>query len=407
MNGIHVMKDTELGGIEREYAEVKRKANVGERIRVFGHCAEEANGVFTVENTDDTYGAGYAGYTVNGANGYGTPFFGGKAYVVIEPTDVMCINGVRYRLVERKVAVGERVIVVNADNDAEDYGSYKNGHVAEVLEIRHDDHFVGEYVMLTSSDGRAFRLYASEYRVLEPVESAAPAPASPDVLGLIANLSVRLTAAEREIAELKRKDAPTTDTARQIAEGIAKLSGATRKKPSRDEIIERAKADVTELKRTYRHVPFSDTSFWPQVDGEKTETEWIPMQRVEFVINREKRTVVALIRYLDGGEIYARGIAKCAPGDVFNTHIGRAIALRRALGLDIPDEYVNSPAPTDVKAGDIIEYDGWIQNGRKVTKKLRIADDSLIIGVTVHSDSIAAKKGRVIDDSREETEVSV
>ncbi|GIQ63682.1 hypothetical protein PACILC2_22500 [Paenibacillus cisolokensis] len=74
---------------------------------------------------------------------------------------------------------------------------------------------------------------------------------------------------------------------------------------------------------------------------------------VKFVVNREKRTVVALRYYC--GVVDNRGIAKCAPGDVFNTHIGRAISLRRALGLTVPDEYLNAPQPTEPRVGDIVE----------------------------------------------------
>ncbi|MEI5905614.1 hypothetical protein WAK64_00860 [Bacillus spongiae] len=55
---------------------------------------------------------------------------------------------------------------------------------------------------------------------------------------------------------------------------------------------------------------------------------------VEFIVNIEKRTVVALYRetYLfpDRRIIRGRGIAKCDPNDCFNVHLGKAIALRRA-----------------------------------------------------------------------------
>src|SRR5699024_6527622 len=75
----------------------------------------------------------------------------------------------------------------------------------------------------------------------------------------------------------------------------------------------------------------------------------------EFVVNKEKRTVVALLRGWGSGTIVKRGIAKCAPKDCFNVHIGKAIALRRALGLEVPDEYLNAPQPTEVREGDIVE----------------------------------------------------
>jgi hypothetical protein len=109
---------------------------------------------------------------------------------------------------------------------------------------------------------------------------------------------------------------------------------------TRDDIIEMAKRDVAELKDSY--------------DGRYYLID-IYRCYADFKINREKRTVVALLRGARSKKVYARGIAKCHPDDCFNAHIGRAIALRRALGLEVPDEYLNAPQPTEVRVGDIVE----------------------------------------------------
>jgi hypothetical protein len=104
----------------------------------------------------------------------------------------------------------------------------------------------------------------------------------------------------------------------------------------RDEIVEKAKADIERL---------------------------LSSQRVKssFVINKEKRTIVALVpdafRYPI--KIRSRGIAKCDPTDCFNVHIGKAIALRRALGLEVPTEYLNAPQPTEVRVGDVVHKSWW------------------------------------------------
>ncbi|WP_158642184.1 hypothetical protein [Brevibacillus laterosporus] len=119
---------------------------------------------------------------------------------------------------------------------------------------------------------------------------------------------------------------------------------------SRDEVVERAKADVVELR--------SDTSKVrnPHLRGRGD----IYIRNglgltADFIVNREKRTVVCLLR---GGvtpeRIYGRGIAKCSPDDCFNAHIGKAIALRRALGLDVPSDYLNAPQPTEARVGDVV-----------------------------------------------------
>jgi len=150
----------------------------------------------------------------------------------------------------------------------------------------------------------------------------------------------------------------------------------------RDEIVERAKRDVAEL------------------------VEDMPMSYiynfVDFVVNRDKRTVVALLRIFKQGEVHARGIAKCHPDDCFNIHIGKAIALRRALKIEVPDEYLNAPQPTEVRVGDVVE----MQFVSFFTKKL-VTDKINPINeceTTIESATkyFAEGMAKVIDDSREE-----
>ncbi|KUP31121.1 hypothetical protein AU387_15800 [Bacillus halotolerans] len=154
----------------------------------------------------------------------------------------------------------------------------------------------------------------------------------------------------------------------------------------RDEIVEIARADVEKL-----------TNYG---DGVRYETDmWsFAMCDVEFVINRDKRTVVTLLRGVRTGFVYAKGIAKAAPSDCFNVHIGKAIALRRALGLAVPDEYLNAPQPTEVRVGDVVE-------GHAVKDTaLVISDDAWppISGVWVPLKYARQYEFRIIDDSREE-----
>lgn len=152
----------------------------------------------------------------------------------------------------------------------------------------------------------------------------------------------------------------------------------------RDKIVERAKQDIIELQKRM----MSDVS---PSEGNRWFREFKTV--VDFVVNREKRTVVALLKLDAIGEnahdIVSRGIAKCHPNDCFNVHIGKAIALRRALGLEVPDEYLNAPQPTEVKRGDIVylrhvnEYitakDGWLLDGLNVQLRyndVKVIDDS-------------------------------
>ncbi|PAK29585.1 hypothetical protein CJ467_14400 [Bacillus velezensis] len=155
----------------------------------------------------------------------------------------------------------------------------------------------------------------------------------------------------------------------------------------RDEIVEQAKADVEKLSNYGDGVRY------------ETGTGSFATCNVEFVVNRDKRTVVALLKGVRTGKVYAKGIAKAAPDDCFNVHIGRAIALRRALGLAVPDEYLNAPQPTEVRVGD------FISDVSGVNKALVIEDDSWppFSGGSVIYLKDARKYGwRTIDDSREE-----
>ena len=99
--------------------------------------------------------------------------------------------------------------------------------------------------------------------------------------------------------------------------------------------------------------------------------------RVDFFINADKRTVIAKLSLEATTSVTAKekayatqGRAKCAPGDVFNEHIGKAIALRRALGLEVPVEYFTVEARDcyDLAVGDVVrgDYSGNFQTLRKI-----------------------------------------
>ncbi|MEC0756479.1 hypothetical protein P8884_22665 [Bacillus haynesii] len=162
----------------------------------------------------------------------------------------------------------------------------------------------------------------------------------------------------------------------------------------RDEIVEQAKADVERL--TARGLDGSQAGGFR---GSYTyrSTYYV----VKFNVNRNKRAVTAIVRASDytgknlsDAEI---GIAKAAPDDCFNEHIGKAIALHRALGLEVPDEYLNAPQPTEVREGDVVR--STVDKSKKyVIAKGEKAWHEGMAGLS----SMVAKYGRIIDDSRTE-----
>lgn len=80
------------------------------------------------------------------------------------------------------------------------------------------------------------------------------------------------------------------------------------------------------------------------------EWERLSVVKITYEINANKRTVVALRHRRDNGKVFAKGITKCAPTDVFNGYIGKAIALGRALGLDV-SEFEQAVQPDEVVVG--------------------------------------------------------
>jgi len=157
----------------------------------------------------------------------------------------------------------------------------------------------------------------------------------------------------------------------------------------RDRIIEKAKKDIDGL----RH---KESGFYRVAIRERVFAQHCI---IEFIINKDKRTVVAILRGFRTGKVHARGIAKCAPNDCFNAHIGKAIALRRALGLEAPGEYLNAPQPTRVRKGDIVESS---IHGKDHVFKVEVGSGEKPIAGKPHADAMYVKRAKIIDDSREE-----
>lgn len=160
---------------------------------------------------------------------------------------------------------------------------------------------------------------------------------------------------------------------------------------SRSSIVLRAKADVEAILARGKDVH--------QHSGEEGhEIYRRNFYSVQFITNPEKRTVVALIRfgpYLDvTKQVIHRGVAKCDPSDCFNEHIGKAIAVRRALGLDVPYVYIDSPQPEGPnQVGDIVVNSG---GERRILIK---GDGEFVMGVTAHVGSHTGEHGRLVDDT--------
>ncbi|MEC1007960.1 hypothetical protein P9B01_02905 [Bacillus subtilis] len=202
---IHVLADETLGGIKREYVEVDRKAEVGEKVVIVNADVREEKpysdgDIFDIENS----GSSCVRTTCD-------RYLLNEEYHVLEPTDIVHIDGPngtaqRHELTDRKAEVGEKIVHVD-----EDYGK-SDGVVTKVTDVGTSTIDVVEYEV---SDGEyVCGISHGYYRVLVPVESAeADEPQPADLIDVVANLA-------KEVAELKRENNERDDAIKKILSGM-------------------------------------------------------------------------------------------------------------------------------------------------------------------------------------------
>lgn len=174
----------------------------------------------------------------------------------------------------------------------------------------------------------------------------------------------RIKALESEVEALKARiealengAIPNNETgcnyiANKMAEELKRHLEANQQTPNqrRKAVIERAKDFVADVEKgalcsTGINATLGDGNFTYQHYTTKTQ----------YHVNKENRVVTVLAKGADSGRVLGKAIAKCAPGDVFNEHIGKAIALAKAYGLDCPKEFTDAPQP-EVAVGQYVRY---------------------------------------------------
>ncbi|MBD3861416.1 hypothetical protein IEE86_16950 [Bacillus sp. 28A-2] len=218
----------------------------------------------------------------------------------------------KYKTEIRNAKVGERILITRAEHAI---ASYKNGDV-----------FTVKSVGINGVTGYGTPvIWHHEYEVIVGEHTPTPNLDQMDYDELVA-LVEDVMKALRTRSYKNGYDQGRFDAEIEASQGSYEKSD----RQKRDEVVAQAKEDVDGLVRRYFTA------------------------RTEFIINTEKRTVVSLRKSYRLGRVISKGIAKCAPSDCFNVHIGKAIALRRALGLEVPTEYLNVPQPEGVRVGDVV-----------------------------------------------------
>ncbi|QQO40680.1 hypothetical protein 000TH008_252 [Bacillus phage 000TH008] len=338
-----------------------------------------------------------------------------KKYVRIRKS-----SGSRYWYTDK---IGE-VFEVMWEDDA-NYAVY-NGSIDGCLVVKEDAELivtekrpakVGERVLITAYPYERSHLY-DKYQVIYPVSSGSYAihPFNKDVLMFLNHeqyeVIVNNEVKNEEDNELGKTYAfkPNLDAMgydELIEHGEAVMRAISLR--SYDEGYKQGKFDA-DIEATYMRNPGKTAQKRRDEIVEQAKADYWKLVKqsdklgcvVNLVVNEEKRTVVALIKDEYAGYVYTRGIAKAAPDDCFNIHIGKAIALHRALGLEVPEKYLNTPQPTEVRVGDVVLVDSM-----KNIQELKVVDDGEYIGTGEYKaalTSIAVTKNLIgiIDDSRTE-----
>lgn len=113
----------------------------------------------------------------------------------------------------------------------------------------------------------------------------------------------------------------------------------------------------------------------------------------ETTIDSEKRKVKFELSLVNGKR---KGKAKCKKGEVFNEHIGEAIALAKALDIveQLPPDILKAVQPSRRIEGMVVEFRG---NQRMIAFEY-------IENKTCHFDSETARYGEIIDDTNAQYE---
>jgi len=254
----------------------------------------------------------------------------------------------KYTTVKRKANVGERILITDAGITM---GEYKNGDVFEVSGYYQDS---SRHAVKTTV-ANMISINHDEYEVIIEDHS----PNKPSKNARITQLESKVATLEAEVKALQGGYAYGVDIAKHNSDYTGFIPKPTPNE-QRKAVIERAKAFVANSKRKVSGIVASGLP----AEGKRLEISdvYAPIYNgrraacdAEFIINADKRTVVVLLKGIVTGKVYAKAIAKCAPDDVFNADIGKAIALGRALGLDVK-EFENAVKPTEVVVGTRIKY---------------------------------------------------
>ena len=237
--------------------------------------------------------------------------------------------------------VGDKVRILDVNKIAGGNSHWSNGDIAEVLGVREYDGGLRLTRVKTGTyNGFGPVVIRGEFAGIELVDAT---PTKKQRIKALENeveaLKYRIEALEN--GAIKNDETGRNYIANKMAEALKRHLESEQQTPNqrRKAVIERAKTFVADMEKK-------------ALGG--LGKVLIFTTKPEYHVNKEKRVVTVLIKGAINPKLYGKAIARCALGDVFNEHIGKAIALAKAYGLEIPKEFTDAPQP-EIAVGQRIE----------------------------------------------------
>src|SRR5690554_222502 len=247
-----------------------------------------------------------------------------------------------------KFKVGDKVRINDVDRIR--YGDFfwRNGDVTEVMEVDDD----GDILVKVTRGIFREEAFLIAKREFDYIEKVAETPTKLTKSQRIKALEQAQASLETEVATLKRriealeKGTSYTHTPRLSVKEVEPVSANQKRKA----IIDEAKAFVEKVTEHIGRHHSREIKGYGRLND--VGNEWILCPY--FEVKSEKREVTVVLKTRTHGKLQSKGIAKCAPDDVFNADIGKAIALGRALGLDVT-RFEQAVQPTELVIGMVVE----------------------------------------------------
>lgn len=253
--------------------------------------------------------------------------------------------------------VGDKVRILDVDSIKFGNEHWSNGDITEIIGFFGTDN---KYPFLKRTKGgnpqSSNHLIPEELHYIELVDAnptkkqriKALEKANADLVTEVEALKARIEALEN--GAIKNNETGCNYIASKMVEALKRHLEAEQQTPMsanqrRKAVIERAKAFVADVEKRAEG---------NRINKDGNSTFNMLTTKPEYHVNKEKRVVTALVKGVFIPELLEKAIARCAPGDVFNEHIGKAIALAKAYGLDCPKEFTDAPQP-EIAVGQVVE----------------------------------------------------